>query len=500
MGKRYVCIWFRYLETDWISLRKPGLKNIPFVITQPVHGRLVITAANASAEKKGVFAGMVLADARAIIPSLQAFDHRPGLKEQLLQRIAEWCIRFTPFAAVQLPDGIVLDATGCTHLWGGEAAYLTDIVKRLKDRGYTARISMADTVGAAWAVARFARLSGVVPQGKHVEALLSFPPAALRLENEITERLHKLGLRQIKNFISIPRASLRRRFGEQIIQRINQAVGVEEEVLQPVYPVETYQERLPCLEPIARLEGIQIALQQLLEALCLRLKKESKGLRTAYFRGYRIDNGAQGIEISTSKPSNNIEHLFHLFSLKLSTMEPAGGFELFVLEAIKVEDCAAAQSQFWKEDSSLNDTQLAELIDRVESKLGADAIVRYLPDEHWWPERSIKKAQSIDEPPATEWRKDRRRPLYLLASPQSIEVTAPIPDYPPLLFRYKNKVHKIVKADGPERIEKEWWIEEGEHRDYYCVEDEEGCRYWVFRAGHYDSGKKGQWWLHGFFA
>jgi len=204
-----------------VALRKPTYKNVPFVITQPVHGRLVITASNVLAVRKGIYNGMTLADARAIVPSLQAVDHRPGLTEQLLQRIAEWCIRFTPIASVDLPSGIVLDATGCTHLWGDEALYLADIVKGLKARGYHVRVAMADTVGAAWAVARFAKLSGVVPVGKSMEAILPLPPAALRLESATVERLHKLGLRQAKQFVSMQRTALRRRFGDHIIQRIN---------------------------------------------------------------------------------------------------------------------------------------------------------------------------------------------------------------------------------------------------------------------------------------
>ncbi|HEU4902126.1 MAG TPA: DNA polymerase Y family protein, partial [Flavisolibacter sp.] len=87
-----------------------------------------------------------------------------------------------------------------------------------------------------------------------------------------------------------------------------------------------------------------------------------------------------------------------------------------------------------------------------------------------------------------------------LYPPERIDVTAPIPDYPPMLFRYKGTMHKIIKADGPERIEQEWWIQDGEHRDYYCVEDEEGRRYWLFRSGHYNEEKTPLWFLHGFFA
>jgi protein ImuB len=358
---------------------------------------------------------------------------------------------------------------------------------------------MADTIGAAWAMVRFGKLTVIESRGQ-LEALQTLPPQALRIDTATVERLHKLGLHQIKNLLGIPRTALRRRFGTLILQRINQAVGTEEEFIQPVYPPEPFQERLPCAEPIVRREGIEIALEQLLQQLCKRLQKEGKGLRTATFRGYRVDSKTVGIQISTNRPSNNVNHLFHLFQVKLSTIEPALGIELFLLEATKVEDYIPAQEEFWKESHGLNDQSVSELMDRLAGTLGNHIVHRYLPDEHYWPERSFKKAITINEEPATEWKTDKPRPLQLLSPPLRVEVTAPIPDYPPMLFRLKGKLHKIVRADGPERIEQEWWIEEGEHRDYYAVEDEEGCRYWLFRSGHYDEEGKAGWFLHGVFA
>ncbi len=208
MAKRFVSIWFRHLATDWFTLWQPHLKNTAFVLSAPSHGRMVITAANPLAQIQSVRAGMVLADARAIVPSLQAFDDKPELTTQLLQRIAEWCIRFTPVAAVDLPDGIILDASGCTHLWGGDEAYVTDINKRISAKGYTVRIAIADTIAAAWAVARFSKDSLIINSGQQTQALLSLPPVALRLDMDIVERLQKLGLRQIKDFISMPRSAL----------------------------------------------------------------------------------------------------------------------------------------------------------------------------------------------------------------------------------------------------------------------------------------------------
>jgi protein ImuB len=500
MGKRFMSIWFRHLMTDWMTLRHPELKDVPFVLAMPDHGRLVITASNTHAQAQGIYPGMLAADAKAVTPDLQVKDDLPDLPVKLLGRIGEWCIRYTPVIATDLPDGLILDISGCAHLWGDERKYLREIVRRLQEKGYDVRAAIADTIGAAYAVARFGKISPIIRPGEHITALLALPAVSLRIEQAVLERLQKLGLHTIQLFVSMPRSALRRRFGTAFLQRLDQALGNEEEHILPIIPVAPYQERLPCLEPIRNAAGIEIALRRLLEMLCERLKKEGKGIRKALFKGYRIDGKTVQIEIGTNRASHHISHLFKLFELKISSIEPALGIELFVLEVNRVEDIAPEQETLWIDESSNLDCQnIAELLDRLAGKVGANAIHRYLPEEHYWPERSIKLATAINEKPAAKWRTDKMRPVQLLPKPQPIEVTAPIPDYPPMLFRYNGQVHTIKKADGPERIEREWWIDAGEHRDYYQVEDEEGKRYWLFRSGHY-SAEESQWFIHGFFA
>ena len=500
MGKRFVSIWFRHLTTDWLTLKRPELKAVPFVFAAPVRGRMLITSANLPAEEQGIKPGMAAADAKAIVTSLEVVDDIPGQAAKLLTALGDWCIRYTPLIAVDLPDGLILDVTGCTHIWGSERAYLGAIIKILRSKGYDARGAMADTVGAAWAVARFAKVNPIIGPGGQAEALLSLPPAALRLEPVILERLQKLGFYTIKSFIGIGRSVLRRRFGDGFLLRLNQALGNEEEPLKLLQPVEPYQERLPCLEPICTATGIEIAIKKLLDSLCRRLAGEGKGLRTAVLKYYRIDGETGAVSIGTNRATHHTGHLFKLFELNIAKIEPALGIELFVLEAQKVEDADEVQEILWSSEScDLEDAGLAELLDRVANKVGAGCIRRYLPREHYWPERSVKPAISLREKKITAWRTDRPRPSLMLARPERIEVSAPMPDYPPILFRYKNEVHYIKKADGPERIEQEWWIESGEHRDYYYVEDAEGRRYWLFRSGHYDA-ERSQWFIQGFFA
>ena len=499
MPQRFVTIWFRHLKTDWFTLRQPRLRDLPFVLSVKEHGRNVITAANPLALTQGIGPGMAVADARAIFPSLEALDDIPRLHERFLRSVAGWCVRYADAVAMDLPDGLILNATGCAHLWGGEQNYLQDIQLNLKKRGYEVRIAIADTIGTAWAVSRFGIDQSIIRSGQQLEALMPLSSCALRLEEEATERLYKLGLRQIRQFIHMPRSALRRRFGAGLIQRLDQALGYEDEIIHPLQPIEPFRQRLPCLEPIVTATGIEIALARLLEMLCAGLELENKGLRKAVFTGFRIDNKQQKIEIGTHRATVNRTHLFKLFSEKISGMEPGPGLELFMLEALNTEKISAQQEKLWSGSCGLQDKALSELIDRLANRFAGGNIRRYLPDEHHWPEKSFRASVSLHEPLNGTWVVERARPLNLLPRPLRIEVTAPVPDYPPMLFRYEGKLRSIKKADGPERIEPEWWIREGLHRDYYAVEDEEGNRYWLFREGHYADDKTPQWFIHGFF-
>lgn len=490
-------ISFPFLLTDYVSRRQPEFQDKPFVMASRQRGRMVIDAVSPAAAKKGIATGMVLADCKAIYPELLMVETETGRGEKLLQLFAEWCIRFTPIAGVDLPDGVMLDISGCAHLWGGETAYLAHIQAKLSGYGYTAVIAIADTISAAWAAARFGNNS-IIGCGQQRDALQSLPPIALRLEDTVLARLKKLGMRTIGSFMDIPPSALRRRFGTELPKRLAQALGTDLEWIIPVQPVEPYQQRLTSMEPIASAAGISIALQQLLETLCIRLEAEGLGLRNAILRCYRIDGVVQQIEIGTGHPSRSLAHLFKLFEHKIATLQPELGFEVFVLEASKVEPVTNEQAAIWHA-ASQNDRKVAELLDRISAKIGSAAVSRYLPAEHHWPERAVKKAAPLWEKQATDWRTDLPRPVHLLTYPEIISVTAVLPDYPPMLFRHKGVRHTVVKADGPERIEQEWWLSDGLYRDYYIVEDEKGARYWLFRSGPYD-GDQPQWFLHGYFA
>jgi protein ImuB len=482
--RRYLSLWFRHLMTDWFTRLRPALKDAPFVFAATQKSRQVITYVSALAASHGVTAGMTVSDAKVLVPNLDVnfSDTNP---ETLLHRIALRCIRYSPDVSIDPPDGLILNITGCTHLWGGEERYYKEITGRFLAGGYHARGAIADTAGAAWAVARFVQRPLIIPVQQHIEVLRQLPPTALRLPPTTLGRLRKLGLSKIQNILDQPRTSLTPRFGKELLLRLDQAFGNIEEYRVSVIPPLPYGERLPCLDPVVTAGGIEYALTRLLEQLCLRLQREGKGIRTALFHCYRVDGKIISLSIGTTRATYNITHLFKLFQTKIQEIEPALGIELFTLEAPKVDEAMPGQEALWGGPGGID---LAELLDRIANKTGMDALARFFPAQHHWPERSFVRVPLKKKDPTEPWPTDPR-PIHVFDPPEPITVTAPVPDYPPMSFRYKDHLYKVTAANGPTRP-----------RDYYTIEDEEGARYWVFRSGHYGDSSPARWFLHGLFA
>ncbi|MDQ8003482.1 MAG: DNA polymerase Y family protein [Pedobacter sp.] len=497
MNRRYLAIWFPHLLTDQMAIRQKELKGQTYALITQERNKQMIASVSYEAKKLGLRPNMPLADARITLPSLEAFKYQPQKQQKLLKEMAEWFIRYSPHVALNPPDGLFLDITGCT-VWKTEEQHIAEISKRFEEK-YHIQLAIADTLAAAWALAHYATTKIAKPN-EQLQALLPLPPKALQLDENILQRLAKLGFHTIDSFIHIAPSILRRRFGDEINLKIGQALGQKPEAFEPIREPHPYQERLHCLEPIQTAKGIEIAIENLLEKLCDRLKNEDVGLRKAKLNAYRLDGKLQQISIGTNQASINIKHLFKLFELKIKQIEPDLGIELFEMIVSEVEDLPKQQEALWQLQTQTDLGEIAELLDRISIKAGKNAIRRYLPQEHHWPENSIKAVTDLQQQPETAWQTHKPRPTVLLNQPEPIQVSAPIPDYPPMTFTYKNEMHRIAKADGPERIEQEWWLNEGKHRDYYYVEDEKGQRYWLFRLGHYDSQIPAQWFIHGFFA
>ena len=182
--------------------------------------RRVLAGVDPAAAALGLRVGQVLTQAQALVPDLAIHPADPDADGAGLRRLAGWCLRYAPLAATDPSDGLWLDVTGCAHLLGGEDALLRDLVCRLAAQGLAARAALADTPGAAHAVARFGTaVAAVVPSGAQAALLADLPIEALRLPAETAEGLRLMGFERIGALAAAPRAPLVRRFGPALAQR-----------------------------------------------------------------------------------------------------------------------------------------------------------------------------------------------------------------------------------------------------------------------------------------
>ncbi len=513
-------------------------------------GALRIAAANPAAQAAGIAPGLTLADARALVPGVHVDTADPTADARALASLADWCGRYTPWTAAEEDDeaevgggGVWLDVSGCAHLFGGEAGLLDDLTGRLEDLGFIARAAAADTPGAAWAMARFGIAAGavtaIVPQGRARPALARLPAAALRLAPAVTAGLSRLGLRRAGDIYDLPRGPLVTRFGDSLIRRVDQALGRVAEPISPREGVPVHRVRIAFAEPIGRAEDIEGALARLLGPLCDDLHRDGRGARRLELACYRVDGETARVAIGTSRPVRDADHLLRLLRDRIGEIDMGFGIDVMAVHAVSSEPLAAAQLGLAQRrgpgvQESLSmatddgaDSAMDGLVDRLANRLGPAHVVRLAARESYVPERAVFAVPALKVgrggatprrvwDPGTAWFVHRARPISLFHPPQPIEVMAPVPDDPPVLFRWRRIVHRVARADGPERIAPEWWAEvfadkhaappavlpdSAQTRDYYRFEDEDGGRFWLYRNGLYrpDQGTP-RWYLHGIFA
>lgn len=483
---------------------------------------LRLTAVTATAAAQGVHAGQPLADARALLPALVTRPAEAEADARALRALAQWGSRYTPWTNVDGPRdgscGLWLDITGCAHLFGGEAALIADLLARLRALGLTARPGLAGTPGAAWAMARFApdetMEHRIVAPGAHERALSPLPVAALRLGSEALILLRRLGLRSIGDLSRIPRAALARRFqaaeiGEQVLTRLDQALGTRDEPLSPLQPAPAYRACRHLATPIVTLEAIESALLTLLERLCAHLASTRKGARALILSAYRVDGHCSRIRVAASRPTHDLPHFKRLFAEHLDRIDPGFGIETLILEADLLHALEDRQLSLSADGAAAAEDDLLRLVDRLANRLGGSRVRRLQPRESHIPERAENRvpAQHAENGMTKRQTDLAPRPFRLLTRPELIHVLAEIPEGPPMRFVWRRVVHRTTRSAGPERIAPEWWLEEGcdysRVRDYYRVEDTKGRRFWLYREGLYQLAaphEPPRWFVHGLFA
>lgn len=475
------------------------------MLVETVAGVRRLYAVDEAAAALGLHVGQKAADALALAPGLAQDEADPAGDAAALEALCDWAVRFSPAAAVCPPDALYLDIGGVAHLWGDEAALLDDLLARLARDGVPARAAVADTPGAAWALARFGKDRTIAPPGGQAALLAPLPVAALRLDPADAAQLARLGLTRIERLTAQPRASLARRFGMALTLRLDQALGQTGEALTFRRPPTPWFQRLAFVEPISAPDDLARVARDVAEALCARLEDKEMAARRFTFGYHRLDGMAAFRTVGLSRSGREAQRIARLVAPKLEDIDPGFGIEAVTLSAEGVAPLVSAQDGLDSAGELPAEASLSALVDRLTNRLGEEAVWRAEPYASHVPERAVARRPALEGKPSSEtWDPDRPRPIRLFARPEPITAIAEIPDDPPRQFQWRGRSHRVVRAEGPERIGEEWWrkpIEEvgpARVRDYYRVEDDSGARYWLFRTGLYGAGET-RWFLHGLF-
>lgn len=529
--------------------------DAPFVLVEKTAHGLRIAAVNDAACQQGVMAGLRFTDAKTRAPRLTYAEIDRAGDRSALEALADWMIRFAPLVALDGDDGVMLEITGCAHLYGGEEKMLGQISEQLKRNGLPALLGIASTQGAAWAIARH-QAGTCLADGNQRAGLAALPVAGLRLSSQALTLLRRFGLSQIGQLYEIDRKALARRFQSAqaagaVLLRLDQALGLKADPLAPLRPVPARTARLHCPDPIASTDAVELGLKRLAIMLCDEMAKFGQGARGFQLHAFRVDGTVSSIMIATAQAQRKPCHVFELLNERLSDIDPGFGIDLLMLEAHRpgpMDMSAAALSG----DLAANPTDTAAvsaLVDRIRAKLGDDRVCVPTAFASHIPERAEHKLRFVGEAltagASAHAAATGPRPIRIFDPPERVDVLASVPDGPPVRFVWRRLTRRVVRADGPERIAPEWWryqapapasplpqdaeakwltpkldpradaqfiakarsqlqtppadpMEDAalvrplpRARDYYRIEDEAGHRYWVFRKGLYDDERGG---------
>ncbi len=477
----------------------------PLVVVAKEANALSIAGLDRKASALGLAVGQPLANARAMLPSLKAVPANAPADARLLSRIADWCDRFTPFVALDGPRALLLDVTGATHRFASEQAMLDHIRARLAAQGFAVRGAMAGTALAARALARH-RDGSVVASGAETEAIAGLPIDALFLDPVTTHAFRRAGLKRIGQAAGRDRRELTARFGARMVFALETALGRAETPISPRAPLPDYRAERAFAEPVATQEAIRATLVALARALGDALEKHGEGARRLEADFFRADGAVRRIAVETGAPTREARIVERLFREKLDALadplDPGFGYDLIRLSASRAERAGAETPDFDADAHARREVRF--LVDRLSARFGATRVLAFEARDTHIPEAAFAAipAQHARENEAA-WTRIRtqgeapRRPLRLFARAEPVDALAAAPCGAPLAFRWRSAARHTRLAEGPERIAMEWWRhqETMPTRDYLRLEDADGRRLWLYRAG-----APPQWFVHGVFA
>ncbi|NQY98486.1 MAG: DNA polymerase Y family protein [Henriciella sp.] len=490
---RILSIWLPQLPLDRLARHGDPRLAGAFAVTAEERNAWRVMHANRAALKAGVKPGQALADARAICPDLLTEPSDTVREELLLRALWRWADCLSPRVSLDPPDGLLLDISGCSHLFGGEREMGGESLTRLSDLQIEARIGIADTKGGAQALARFgADALNVAEPGELRAALADLPIAALALPDNLISELARAGLSTVAHLQDQKSAELARRFGLHLTQTIDTALGRTPDPVTPKAADPVYAARMTLPEPIGFLEDLEAVLERLARQICGWLEQDQSGARRFQLTVRCVDTGDHHLGIGFARPCTDPAAVLRQFSHPLSELEIEYGADWFRLCAEHIEPIRLKQTSFGEEAKRADDRLI--LIETLGNRIGFDHVRVFQAKDSHVPEHEFEQAEAVQAAP--RWvQAPRERPIRLFTPPEYVQVETP--GRPPKAFKWRRMDFSSETAHGPERITPRWFRDEDlRTRDYWKVQTRQGRRLWLL---NYPGEETEDWYVAGEF-
>ena len=516
-NRRFLSLWLPRLATDRARRARAVDAAAPLAVVATVRQARRLVGVDATATRLGLAPGLTLADARARHPALEAVEADPQAEAKLLERLADFCARFTPLVALDGADGLMLDVSGVAHLFGGEAGLAAEVEARLKAQGFCVALGLADTPRAASALARYSS-QRIAPAGLSgagfAKLYYEMPVAALGLDEQTNADMARAGLRRIGDLAHRPRAPIAARFGAEAIARLDALSGLNREAISPRFAAPDFCAERRFASPVLTSEAIMATLRRLADDLAALLARRMKGARRLELALFRVDGDVRRIRVGAGRPLGEARAIARLFAERLAggaeeEIDAGFGVDLMRLSCLLAEPLEPSQSEWERAHEAERSSRLADLLDALSARLGARRVTRRELVEAHIPEQAVLASPAILGAARAERERSAplvraeapTRPLRLFERPEPIEALAEVPDGPPLRFRWRRVLHEVAAIEGPERIAAPWWRRPGAPtRDYFRAEDSFGRRFWLYREGLWGrETTRAKWFLHGVF-
>ena len=470
----------------WIALHLPQLpleafqRGLPSPEPCAVAERQRILACDAKAAARGLHAGMPVAAALALAPTLRLRERDAAAETEALLGIATWAMQCTPNVALDFPDLALLEVSGSLKLFGGLKKIEARLRQGLAAMGYSARLAAAPTPRAASWFARAGR-ERLIADAALIERELSALPVSV-LQSKDEETLSSIGAGSIGDLLALPRDGLARRFGQGLLDALDQALGRLPDPRGFCVLPEKFYAALELPAEATQAEALLFAAQRLLAQLEGFLAARAAGTRQVSISLAHRAAPATRIELGMVVVRREAAHLALLLRERLRQTALLVPVRAIALEVRTIEPLAHCNQNLF-DDELREEGNWPRLIERLRARLGAAAVhgIGLCADHR--PER----ASLPTEPNARQLALDfNLRPFWLLERPQALEEKNSIPCH-----------HGPLKLlAGPERIESGWWDGADVARDYFIARTADEALLWVYR----ERSPEGAWYLHGIFS